>query len=214
MDPLEIASPKRADLYYMSPALPEIQAKAPNLIFSTQKLHSTNKELETEKNCVKDEDSEDKIVINFPFYKILPMKTRKTPKITLVLDLDETLVHSDMVSQGNTDHIFKIRVNQEIYNIYVCYRPGLFNFLSFVCGAFEVVIFTASMKAYAEQVLKEIDPKYLLRYKFYREACFEIDGNYIKDLRLLGRNLKHVVIIDNSAQAFSFQPDNGILISS
>ena len=76
------------------------------------------------------------------------------------------------------------------------------------------MIFTASMKAYAEQVLKEIDPKYLLRYKFYREACFEIDGNYIKDLRLLGRNLKHVVIIDNSAQAFSFQPDNGILISS
>ena len=212
MDYPEITSPKRADLLQMQCEVPEITTRAPNLIFSAPILHTQNEE--DSRTYDTDSETEAKIFIKPPGYKILPMKTRKTPKITLVLDLDETLVHSEMSNLPHSDHVFKIKLNQEVYNIYVAYRPGLLNFLQFVCSAFEVVIFTASMKAYAEQVLRAIDPCYRLKYKFYRDSCIEVKGNYVKDLRLLGRDLSHVAIIDNSEQAFYCQPENGIHISS
>ena len=149
-----------------------------------------------------------------PKISVLPMRTRKTPKLTLVLDLDETLVHSEMIPTSTPNTIFKIRLNDELYNIYVYYRPGLLSFLNSVCDIYEVVIFTASMKPYAEQVLKALDPSNRLKYRFYRDCCTEMNGNYIKDLRVLGRDLSQVIIIDNSEVAFSFQPENGILIKS
>lgn len=212
MDPPEIPSPKRADLYQLQTCFPELTAKTPNLIFSAPIMHTHTEE--DSHTYDTDSEVESKIEIKPPSYKILPMKTRKTPRVTLVLDLDETLVHSEMTPITNPDHIFKIRLNHDLYNIYVAYRPGLLAFLQTVCSAFEVVIFTASMRAYAEQVLKALDPQYRLRYKFYRESCVEVKGNYVKDLRLLGRDLAQVVIIDNSEPAFYCQPENGILIPS
>jgi CTD small phosphatase-like protein 2 len=204
MDSIGITSPKRSDLLHVMPGPSEFIIKSPNLIFSDPIFHeSTEEEIKT------------------PDYKILPMRTRKTPKVTLVLDLDETLVHSEMKPIPNPDHTFRIRLNQNLYDVYVAYRPGLLYFLQSVCKEFEVVIFTASVKLYGEHVLKVLDnagskknPSYRLRYKFYRDSCTKIKGNYVKDLRLLGRDLSQVVIIDNSEQAFSFQPENGILISS
>jgi CTD small phosphatase-like protein 2 len=212
MDPPEIRSPKKADLLQMIQELPEITAKAPNLIFSAPVLHSATEE--DSHTYDTDSEPEPKTIIKPPEYKVLPMRTRKIPRITLVLDLDETLVHSEMNPLPHSDDIFKIKVNQIEHTIYVAYRPGLLKFLKSVCEKFEVVIFTASMKKYAEQVLKALERHVRLRYKFYRDNCVEVKGQYIKDLRILGRDLRKVVIIDNSEQAFSCQPENGILISS
>ena len=212
MDPPAISTPKRSDLLQMPENLPDITMSTPNLIFSVPMLH-THMEEDAQKSET-DSELEPKFTIKEPNYKILPMKTRKTPRITLVLDLDETLVHSELGQLPSHDLTFKIRLNHQLYNIYVAYRPGLFNFLEAVCSAFEVVIFTASMRAYAEQVLRALDPQYRLKFKFYRDSCIEVQGNYVKDLRLLGRDLRHVAIIDNSELAFYCQPENGILIPS
>ena len=196
----------------MQESVPDISMSTPNLIFSVPLLHTNSSEV-TKKHTPESE-VKSKFTIKEPTYKILPMKTRKSPRVTLVLDLDETLVHSELNELTNSNLTFSIRLNQQLCTIYVAYRPGLFDFFQAVCSVFEVVIFTASMRAYAEQVLRALDPHYRLKFKFYRESCIEVQGNYIKDLRLLGRDLKHVAIIDNSEQAFYCQPENGILIPS
>jgi CTD small phosphatase-like protein 2 len=199
---------QESDLDNESIEIPSLSNQEVCLIFSAASHHSSSLESKTENGC--------SLTVPMMHAKssILPMRTRKTPKFTLVLDLDETLVHSEMMPSSTPDNIFKIKLNDSLYNIYVFYRPGLVNFLDSVCALFEVVIFTASMKPYAEQVLKGLDPHNRLKYKFYRDTCTELNGNYVKDLRLLGRDLSRVIIVDNSEVAFSFQPENGILIKS
>ncbi|CAG9326489.1 unnamed protein product [Blepharisma stoltei] len=145
----------------------------------------------------------------------LPPKRRSTPKRTLVLDLDETLVHSDIAPTQTYKEVVSFMSHGRLCNVYVSYRPFLLEFLKAASQKFEVVAFTASQKAYADQVLKNIDPqRKLIKHRLYRESCYEYKGNYIKDLRVLGRDLKDVIIVDNSVLSFAFQLDNGIPILS
>lgn len=69
---------------------------------------------------------------------------------------------------------------------------------------FELVIFTASQRIYAEQLIDRLDPdgKYISR-RFYRESCLFSDGCYTKDLTILGVDLAKVAIIDNTPQVSS-----------
>ncbi len=96
-------------------------------------------------------------------------------------------------------------------------RPGIFDFLEKVNECFEIIVFTASIKDYANAVLNYLDPENkIFKYRFYRESCINInDQVYIKDLRIfINRKLENVIIVDNSIYSFANQLSNGILINS
>ena len=94
-------------------------------------------------------------------------------------------------------------------------RPYLYECLDEAVKSFQVVVFTASHKSYADAILDFLDPerKYFAA-RFYRDNCVQTrEGYYVKDLRIFrNRALKDVVIVDNSVFSFSFHIDNGIPI--
>ncbi|XP_068484009.1 uncharacterized protein [Phaseolus vulgaris] len=146
---------------------------------------------------------------------LIPKESPRRKSITLVLDLDETLVHSTLEHCDDADFTFTVFFNMKEYTVYVKQRPYLHAFLERVSEMFEVVIFTASQSIYAKQLLDILDPEgRFISRRMYRESCLFSDGNYTKDLTILGVDLAKVAIIDNSPQVFRLQVNNGIPIKS
>lgn len=77
---------------------------------------------------------------------------------------------------------------------------------------FEIIIFTASHKSYANQIIDKLDPQSKwVTHRLFRDNCVSTQaGMHIKDLRVLNRNLKDLVLVDNAAYSYAFQLDNGI----
>ncbi|KAL6842599.1 hypothetical protein ACP4OV_027443 [Aristida adscensionis] len=145
----------------------------------------------------------------------LPKSPVKTKHVTLVLDLDETLVHSTLDHCDNADFTLEVFFNMKNHTVYVRKRPHLKMFLEKVAQMFELVIFTASQRIYAEQLIDRLDPDgKLISRRMYRESCTFSDGCYTKDLTIIGVDLAKVAIIDNTPQVFQLQMDNGIPIKS
>lgn len=146
---------------------------------------------------------------------------------TLCLDMDDTLTFMTFnrvkdVSSGELRDYDTIVTAQENPNDWglVYFRPYLKSFLEAVSKVYEVVVLTAACSEYADQILDCIDPEHrLIHHRLYRESCQECTPNpempdakvYIKDLRVLGRPLNQVILIDNSLLCFAYQLDNGIV---
>ncbi|CAI0452175.1 unnamed protein product [Linum tenue] len=154
------------------------------------------------------------VVSNFQT-SMFPKDTQRRKSITLVLDLDETLVHSTLEHCVDADFTFTVFFNMKEHTVFVKKRPHLHTFLETVAEMFEIVVFTASQSIYAEQLLDILDAeKKLISRRIYRESCIFSDGTYTKDLTVLGVDLAKIAIIDNSPQVFRLQVNNGIPIKS
>ena len=128
----------------------------------------------------------------------LPKLDTNKYKYTLVLDLDETLVH--YIEEENS--------------AYVQVRPYADYFLKELSKYFEIVLFTAAEEDYTDIVLKELNKNNYISHVLTRKYTELNNNSYIKDLSKLGRDLSKVCIVDNNKDNFCLQPENGLFISS
>jgi len=143
-----------------------------------------------------------------------PLKPEQSHMKCLVLDLDETLVHSSFKPIPDPDFTVDIELDGAIHRVYVRKRPGVDHFLREVGKKFEIVVFTASLAKYADPLLDVLDKDHVVQFRLFREACVQHYGNYVKDLTHLGRVLESSIIVDNSPFSYMFQPDNAIPIAT
>ena len=137
-------------------------------------------------------------------------------KKLLLIDLDETLIHSEFRNKDNYKMLDLFTKNSKclsktfsysdenyIYYIDVFFRPYLKEFLKEVSDFFDLAIFTAAMKGYADIILDYIDPKNeFFQFRLYRNACIPIQQRvYIKDLRIIKNyDPSNVILMDKCSQ--------------
>ncbi|KAK4160959.1 phosphatase PSR1 [Cladorrhinum sp. PSN259] len=132
----------------------------------------------------------------------------------LVLDLDETLVHSSFKILHQADFTIPVEIEGNYHNVYVIKRPGVDQFMKRVGELYEVVVFTASVSKYGDPLLDQLDIHKVVHHRLFRESCYNHQGNYVKDLSQVGRDLKDTIIIDNSPTSYIFHPQHAVPISS
>ena len=119
---------------------------------------------------------------------------------TLVLDLDETLIH------------FKPNPNNEESGT-IKIRPFLMEFLAKIKEYYELVVFTAATQEYADPIINALETNgKFFDYRLYRMHTIIIDNDFVKDLSKLGRDLSKIIIVDNMEQNYKLQKNNGITI--
>ncbi|XP_072114584.1 CTD nuclear envelope phosphatase 1 isoform X1 [Mobula birostris] len=162
-------------------------------------------------------------------YDILPLSPISRNRLSqvkgkvLVLDLDETLIHSHhdgvlrpTVRPGTPpDFILKVVIDKHPVRFFVHKRPHVDFFLEVVSQWYELVVFTASMEIYGSAVADKLDNnRGILKRRYYRQHCTLELGSYIKDLSVVHSDLSSIVILDNSPGAYRSHPDNAIPIRS
>ena len=151
--------------------------------------------------------------------KFLPPKTSPFHK-TLVLDLDETLIHSyfDCASPRPADLSYDIIIEKKKIHVNSMVRPGAREFLENVATIFEIVIFTASLSEYANPLLDFIDKNKKCKFRLYREHCCSFNNgftnSFTKDLKKLDRDMKNLIIIDNNPKSYMLNKENGVPIKT
>ncbi|XP_077188474.1 CTD small phosphatase-like protein 2 isoform X5 [Paroedura picta] len=125
--------------------------------------------------------------------KKIPMKTRRTPKNILVLELEGTLAVSSLTAHWDDGSTFTMPFQGQPYKVF---------------------IFTTAKQDYADKILEAFGAqRKLIRHRLYQEDCLCSQGYYIRDLSVLERDLARIVAVANCLEAFPYQTSNVILIS-
>lgn len=126
-------------------------------------------------------------------------------KKTLVLDLDETLTHTELYKPIEKVHYFSIK-----NNMYVYLRPGLKQFLEYCRENFDLFIFTASEQKYADQIINKIAPFIDAEHRLYRNSCYPENGFLRKDLSILKRPKEDIIFVDDNLNVFLANRKNSL----
>ena len=136
--------------------------------------------------------------------KIIPpyINNQCRKKFSLVISLDDTLIHFKTGSIKNNKGVVQL-------------RPGLTEFFDSIKPYYEIIIFSSGNKKYSDLIINSIDDKKMyIDYRLYREHCIVICNDFVKDISRIGRPLNKIVIVDNIYQNFRLHQDNGINIKS
>ena len=158
---------------------------------NTLKKMRTNR---TDTRKITKKEEEKKVEIPEPFISE-PM----TREFCLVLDIDETISHTMKLSFGN----------------YFLLRPGVIHLIRKLYHFFEIDIFTAAIKRYADNIVDKLDPNdEYINYRFYREHCIYEGTKTVKKLVRMGRELNKIIFVDNIKYNAKYNMDNLYHVSS
>ncbi|KAI9632045.1 NLI interacting factor-like phosphatase-domain-containing protein [Dioszegia hungarica] len=170
--------------------------------------------------------------------RIRPHHTPFHLQKTLILDLDETLIHSTSrplgygtsggggmlgISLGGLlggrksrreGHTVEVVLRGRSTTYHVYKRPYVDHFLKKAASWYTLVIYTASMPEYADPVIDWLDAgRSLFAKRLYRDSCFlQTNGSYIKDLALVEQDLSRVCFMDNSPVSYAWNKANALPI--
>lgn len=147
--------------------------------------------------------------------------------VNIVLDLDETLIHTKQITnQYLEENVKKSDFWFEIDGQYfwVNKRPGLDLFLDFVFKYFQVGVWTAADKTYATKICKNIltyEQVKKVKFIYSRNFCYydrtETPSTFTKPLAKLfdlypDFNIENTMMIDNTLHVMKYNPHNGVYI--
>lgn len=125
------------------------------------------------------------------------------------------MAHISEKTQGADAYIPVVTLDKKQSKLGVHYRPflkeSLLRLKSLDC---ELIVWTSGTSEYVNKVINSIDPdNEIFDMRLFRDQCYvSPKGLYIKDLRLINRDLDRCIIIDNNAYSFGFQTENGVLV--
>ena len=204
-------------------------------INSSNKIHQKNNVINNIKKINLEENS-----IN----NINNINTNNHNDKILVIDLDETLIHTSFKKIPNPD--FQIQLDSTIYSkkksennsieelsiqkiveAYIRIRPGVNEFLLQLSKYYDLYVYSASSKNYLNNIMKHLDKNNIIKKCYCRDDCIiyvensekDFDKpnnkyNYVKDLKKINKDLRNVVFVDNNIMSFKLQEKNGIPIKS
>ena len=128
--------------------------------------------------------------------------TKNRKQYSLILDLDETLIHFKLNNENDSEGVLQI-------------RPGVISFLEEVGKYYELIVFTAATQDYGDLLIDAIEENNVyFEHRFYRQHTIIIGNDFVKDLNRIGRPLDKIIIVDNMPQNFRLQKENGINIKA
>jgi Dullard-like phosphatase family protein len=154
------------------------------------------------KNHNKEINNNNRIIYYLP-------KIKNCYKYSLVLDLDETLIcfQKNYISNNVSNFINSIKSR-------LILRPGLIEFLHIIKQFYELILFSSGTCDYVDPIIKVIEKnENFFEFVLYRQhISLDEKGEYYKDLNLLNRNIKNILIVDDMKKNFKFHKQNGICI--
>ena len=133
----------------------------------------------------------------------------KTKKYTLILDLDQTLVHAGPIAAtGIETHIGKEYIISE--------RPYAKELIESLSPKFEIIVFTSADEEYANQVYDYFNVGgNILAKLLTKSSCIATkEGYLVKDLRIFAdRSVNEILIVDDCIISFAFHLANGIPVT-
>ena len=176
-------------------------------IFLNKKQNQTNINNNNDEKIINNYNTYNNIVPKSKIEKYLLPKIKKYYKYSLVLDLDETLICIKRDSNNN----IKLNKNNLIALIL---RPGLLDFLHKMKQLYELILFSSGTSEYVSPIIKNIEKKekYFEHILYRQHVTFDDNGNFFKNLNLLNRNVKNILIVDDNYKNFKYHKLNGICI--
>jgi Dullard-like phosphatase family protein len=222
----------------------EQRSNLKNYIKKSQKVNTVKRKLNFEKTYIKEYDymtnliSEDnekennninnyqnnsminiksKNHLNLKEKKIESCKLKKNDivKKLLILELDETLIHTSFVQVPNCDYDYKFNINflERPVTVFVYKRPYLNEFLYQMSKYYNIIIYSSNVPEYSNPLIDKLDEEKVIYKRIYKDKKIELNGKLISDLTKLiyeyGKNI--IIISNNSLHSFINDSNNNTL---